>query len=324
MTRFRSVPSRGAIAGILGATILALWFLIIDWIEGRPLYTPSFLAAGLAGLDTVEITFTRVLLYTTLHYLAFIAIGIGVTALLRKLETAPSFLLGAVLGFFLFNVVFYTSVAVTGIDVVAVLGWPEVLMGNLLAGIVMMGYLHLTQEVKAISWWEALKQHTIIREGLFAGLLGAAAVAVWFLIIDLITARVFFTPAALGSAVLFGARDLAEVQVTAATVLGYSLLHGAAFITAGIVAAAVVHQAEETPPLLLGFVLLTVTFGTLIVGLIAIVAEWILQALAWWSIMIGTLLGAGAMGVYLWRSHPVIQEHVREARRDPVELEEPV
>lgn len=324
MTQPSSVPGRGAIAGILGATALALWFLIIDFVEGRPLYTPGFLGAALGGLETVEINFARVALYTLLHYLLFVVIGIGVCALLRKLDTAPSFLLGAVLGFFLFNLVFYSSVAITGIDVVSVLGWPEVLMGNLLGGIVLMGYLHLTQEVKSVSWWEALKHHTIIREGLFAGLLGAAAVAVWFLIIDLITARVFFTPAALGSAVLFGARDLAEVQITPATVLGYSLLHGTAFIIAGIVAAAVVHQAEETPPLLLGFVLLTVTFGTLIIGLIAIIAEWILQALAWWSILIGTLLGAAAMGTYLWRAHPVIQEYVRGARRDPVELEEPV
>src|SRR5205823_1851736 len=40
----------------------------------------------------------------------------------------------------------------------------------------------------------------ILREGFIAGLIGAGAVALWFLIVDIIAGRPFFTPAMLGSA----------------------------------------------------------------------------------------------------------------------------
>src|SRR5207237_708962 len=40
----------------------------------------------------------------------------------------------------------------------------------------------------------------ILREGFIAGLIGAGAVALWFLIVDVIAGRPFFTPAMLGSA----------------------------------------------------------------------------------------------------------------------------
>jgi hypothetical protein len=318
------ILARGAVAAVVGATALALWFLVVDALEGRAFYTPSFLAYAVFGYETVEIAAGRIVLYTFVHYAAFLAVGIGVAALLRKLDTVPTFLLGAVLGFFLFNLVFYTSVIVTGIDVVAVLGWPEVLMGNLIAGITLMGYLHLTAPVRAVSWRETLRRHTIIREGLIAGLIGASIVAIWFFIIDLITAQALFTPAALGSAIFTGARDVADVQFALGTILGYTLIHGAAFIIVGIVAAAVLDQAEQSPPLLLGFALLSVTAFTLFIGLVAIIAQWILQALAWWSILLGTLLAAVGMGIYLWRAHPKLGEYVRHSRERPSELEEPV
>src|SRR2546428_12726625 len=37
----------GLIAGLIGAATVALWFLIIDSIQGRPLYTPTVLGAAL-------------------------------------------------------------------------------------------------------------------------------------------------------------------------------------------------------------------------------------------------------------------------------------
>ena len=44
----------------------------------------------------------------------------------------------------------------------------------------------------------------ILREGFVGGCIGAAAVATWFLLVDTIGGRPFFTPAMLGSAVFFG------------------------------------------------------------------------------------------------------------------------
>ena len=40
----------GGIAGIIGAASVALWFLIVDSIAGRPLFTPAILGASVFDL----------------------------------------------------------------------------------------------------------------------------------------------------------------------------------------------------------------------------------------------------------------------------------
>ncbi len=44
INRFRSAVPRGVVAGVLGATAIAFWFLIIDGSQGQPFRTPGFLA----------------------------------------------------------------------------------------------------------------------------------------------------------------------------------------------------------------------------------------------------------------------------------------
>ena len=43
-----------------------------------------------------------------------------------------------------------------------------------------------------------------LREGIVAGLIGAAVVALWFFVFDILRGRPFFTPGALGSALFLG------------------------------------------------------------------------------------------------------------------------
>lgn len=315
--------SRGITAGLLAATTMAAWFFAVDVIAGRPFFTPAFLASILAGSDPVAAGTGVIVVYTLIHYLAFVVVGIGSVRLLRALQAAPGLLLGVVLGFLLFNLVFYGSVIITGQHVVQELGWAPVLSGNVLAGIVLMGYLQMTGVIRSVSWLELLQRHRIVREGIVAGLLGATTVAAWFLVFDTVASQVFFTPAALGSAVLRGASSLSEVEISVATVGGYTILHMIGFLIVGFLAAAVVTEAEHTPPLLLGAVLLFVTFGALFVGLLAVIAEWILEALAWWTILVGNMFAALAMGAYLWRMHPVLRQQVTYAREHPEGLEEP-
>ena len=54
-----------------------------------------------------------------------------------------------------------------------------------------------------------------LREGIIAGLIGAAVVAVWFLIYDAARGRPLRTPALLGAATFQGVTDPAAVPVTA-------------------------------------------------------------------------------------------------------------
>ncbi|HEY0808965.1 MAG TPA: hypothetical protein VGD49_02340 [Longimicrobiales bacterium] len=295
---------RGALAGILAATTLVLWFLVIDLMAGHFGRTPEFLGHQMLGIDSEHFGALGIGVYTIVHYAAFILVGIVVAWIADKLEVVPGALLGIVLGFALFELMFYGSLIVTGVNVVRELGWPMVLVGNILAGLVMFAALAAMDHVEFLGWQHFLEEHRTIREGLITGAIGAVVVALWFMLIDFIAGRPFFTPAALGSALFMGANSMDTVQVTAPVVLGYTLLHVAAFIITGLVAAAIVAAAEETTEVvLLGAVLLFFVFEVFSIGMIAMLWGWLVKTLSWWSIAVANILAALAMGSYLALRH---------------------
>jgi hypothetical protein len=310
---------RGAIAGALAATAVAIWFLVIDTVEGRPFYTPSFLSSALLGRENMLATPAALAFYTVVHFVTFIVIGIGMAWLMRRWEVVATSLMGLMLGLLLFDVVFYAGVLITGVNVVRELGWPEVLVGNILAGLVMMEWLERTGEVREVGIGELLRQHRTTRQGLVAGFIGGCTVAIWFLVLDIILERALFTPSALGSAIFYGSRGVAAVQTNLVTVGGYSLLHIAAFTVFGLIISALFEQAEQEPRIVFAIVLLFVVFETMFFGLLAIMAFWLLDALHWTTIAGANLAAAGTMGYYLWREHPVLQ---RELRAHSMDLED--
>lgn len=304
------VVRRGAIAGLAGAAAIAVWFLIIDAARGELFATPLFVASAILGLDNAQPTAVLLGLYTVLHFAVFAAIGVAVAWVLDRVHLPAYMALGLILGFLLFDLIFYVGVIVTGANVVDALGWPQVLVGNLIAGFALMGYLNVTGPEKVVRVRDLLRDHRTTREGLVAGLAGAAAVMLWFLVLDFVRGQPLFTPSALGSALFYGARGVAEVQITAATVIGYTLIHVGAFMTAGLLMSAFTEAARRNPPLLLGLVLFFVTFEVLFIGLIAIMATWLLDAMDWWTIVIGNLIAAGVMGGYLLHEHPELAENL--------------
>ncbi len=307
---------RGAMAGVLAATAVAGWFLLVDILAGQPLHTPNYLAAAVLGPERVGTGLTAAtVLYTVFHYFVFTALGIAAAAALRRVGRIPALLLGLALGFVLFDVMFYAGLLVNGANVLDELGWPQVLVANVLAGVVFMGVLAATGVVTELDWGAVLRRHRAVREGIAAGLIGAAAVAVVFFIFDAASGRLLFTPAALGSALFHGAREAAAVQADAATIVAYTAVHVAAFLVVGLVAAGLAAEAEREPPVVLGIFLLFITYETLFVGLLAIFADWLLASLPWWSVAAGNILSAMAMGVYLWRAHPALGAALREKDR---------
>src|SRR5262249_35487658 len=106
----------------------------------------------------------------------------------------------------------------------------------------------------------ASAERSILREGIVAGLIGAAVVAVWFLVFDIARGRPFLTPGLLGAAVFQGVTDPAGVRLTLGNVLGYTIIHGLAFIAFGIVAASLMAVSEREPALFLAFVILFASF----------------------------------------------------------------
>lgn len=307
MKSSRIVP-RGVVAGLIGATVMAVWFFVVDLAAGQPFQTPAFVAGALLGGDG-SVAAGPVALYTLVHYLAFVVVGVLASAVLRQVPVNAPVLLGAVVGFLLFDAVFYGSIVMTGSNVVTELGWPAVLIGNLLAGIALVLTLHRAGATEAGPTWARLLFSTpVVREGVIVGLAGAAVVAVWFLALDAATGQPLRTPAALGSFVFLGAESPTEIEVSARTVLGYTVLHGALWVVVGLIAAALASAAERTPPLLLAAGLFFVTFEAFFMGVVALAAEFLLGTLAWWSIGAGNLLAALVMGRMLWRAHPGLAE----------------
>ena len=141
-----------------------------------------------------------------------------------------------------------------------------------------------------------------------AGLVGAGTVAVWFFIVDMARGQPFFTPGALGSALFLGSTEPTAVSVSIATVAGYTIFHIGAFFALGFVAAAIAGYAEDTPPLIIAAVMLFMAFVAFFMGLMALSAEFLLSALAWWAIVVGNVLATVAMGSYLWIKHPKLRE----------------
>ncbi len=304
--------NRGVMAGFLAGTTIALWFLVVDLLAAYPLRTPAFLAQILFDLEEVEVRAIPITAYTLLHFTVFIILGLLVARLSTRLHPRAHLLVGLVTGFFLFDLLFYGSLLSTGVNVNEALGWPVVLLGNLLAGVVLLEYLRLSGPAPAPGWRVVLREHQTLRRGLVAGLLGASAVALSFLVIDLIFRQALFTPGALGSAFLLGASGPGEIQVNATTVMGYTALHLAAFLVVGLAAAALVNQADNHPALILGIFLLFVTFEALFIGLVAIFASWILDTIGWWNVLIGNLIATLTMVGYLAREHPALWRILRK------------
>lgn len=150
----------------------------------------------------------------------------------------------------------------------------------------------------------------IYQEGLIAGVLGAAVIAVWFLVLDAFEGRPFHTPTILGTAIFRGGEGLASpeaVPVSLEMVVLYTWVHALVFCVIGGVVARLLAVAERQPNAGFGILLVFVVFefGFLMVTLLF--AEPVLRTLTWPAILGGNLLAALAMGAYFWRRHPALQ-----------------
>ena len=154
----------------------------------------------------------------------------------------------------------------------------------------------------------------LLHVGAVAGLCGATAVALWFLVADVVAGHPFATPARLGAAV--GAALGANVLTRAAplAVLVYTFVHYAAFIALGVAAALVARRAQREPSVLAGAFLLFVVAEVAFHGLVALLPESAFRGTSvWLQIAVGNLIAAAAMGAALWRAHPELRGELAHA-----------
>jgi len=156
-------------------------------------------------------------------------------------------------------------------------------------------------------------RHTIARDGIVAGILGATAVALWFFGVDMLTGHPFATPAALGRG-LVGILGPHGSEGTAVFVVVYTIFHYLAFIVAGLLVAVIVHFAQREPTVLAGAMMLFVAFEIGFYGLSsALSASPFFGALGWAQVATGNLIAAVVMGIYMWRTHPELGRELNHA-----------
>ena len=140
-----SIVRDGVVAGLLGATAVAVWFLIADTAFGQPFATPAALGRGLVsvlGTPGSEGPITFVAAYTLFHYAAFVAVGLLVSLIIDHARSQPAVLAGAMMLFVAFEVGFYAiSTALRAFPAFGSLGGALVASGNLIAAGVMGGYM---------------------------------------------------------------------------------------------------------------------------------------------------------------------------------------
>ncbi len=138
----------GVIAGALGATGVAVWFLIVDTIAGQPFLTPRVLGEAVKSIvapDSFASPAVIVVLYTVFHYMTFILAGVAIIALVHGSARHIGLLAGMVMLFVALEVLFYGFVLMlqqaTRLEGIA---WYQVGAANLVAAALMGRYLWVT------------------------------------------------------------------------------------------------------------------------------------------------------------------------------------
>ena len=154
-------------------------------------------------------------------------------------------------------------------------------------------------------------RHSLIREGLITGVLGAAILALWYFVIDLSAGHPLRTPSTLGALALHGP-DGVPPGIYPTGILVATLIHGALFAAFGIAFTALVHLASREPAWRMGLVFAVVITLGFSAGLMFAIAPWTGERFPSWVIIAGSAIAAVAMLVLLWRRHPALAGSFRD------------
>ena len=148
-----------------------------------------------------------------------------------------------------------------------------------------------------------------VREGIVVGLIGYAAVAVFYSIFDVLAARgALYTVNLLGRALFRGLRDPSVLQFPIdrdwGAIFAYNAVHLVLALAIGLIVTSLVMAGEVTPSrrpltrlvIVAGFVVTIVVVGLLTTP--------IRPLLPWWSIVVANAVATIVAGTYLIRRRP--------------------
>lgn len=150
-------------------------------------------------------------------------------------------------------------------------------------------------------------------DGLWAGVIGYAAVVIVVALLNLLSGRSpFYTAALFGSALFYHLGDPAALVIAPGPVLAYNMVHMVVFLGLGLLCAWLVSLAERFPTtqylvlVLLLFVVAHVYFA------MAFLTRPLLGDLVWWHVGAGSFAAAAGMGWYFFSSHPFLRRELRD------------
>ena len=147
------------------------------------------------------------------------------------------------------------------------------------------------------------------RDGVLVGLIGYAAVAVFYSAFDLLAARgPLYTVNLLGRAAFRGLRDTGvlyfPVELDATAILLYNALHLALALAIGLIVVSLVALGDEEPARRRAVRLVIVAGFVVTIGVVGLLTSSIRPLLPWWSIVSANTLAVLLAGAYLIRRRP--------------------
>ena len=142
-----------------------------------------------------------------------------------------------------------------------------------------------------------------LSEGVRAGLIGATAIWLWLLAVDVIAGPPLHTPGTIGGGLLGIMLPGAHTALWA-DVLAFTLMHYALWALFGTLIVRAIVVDGRPPGVLLWAITILVLLQLVFLGITEILAQTTLRRYAWPAIFGGNLVGWLLTGLYLLRRHP--------------------
>jgi hypothetical protein len=147
-------------------------------------------------------------------------------------------------------------------------------------------------------------------EGIVTGIIGAAAIAFFFLVIDVNRGRPLYTPSLLGTALFRGraAIGAGDVPVSIGMAAAFTVIHVLVFLGIGSFGVALTRFMERHPDS--GFGVIMFGAAVFLYGFQAVCMIWcdaLVEALSWQAMFVANLVACGSMAVYLHMRHPKLE-----------------
>lgn len=149
--------------------------------------------------------------------------------------------------------------------------------------------------------------HSLFREGIVAGLLGGAAVAIWFLFLDVvIEGRPLYTPNLLGQVAFYRGHP-PTIELHSGAIVAYTFLHFGVFSLFGLGLTELVRLAARYHIWRFALVIVLVVFEVFFVGFSFILLGPTEAGSRWWSILVGNTFALTTMASYYYLRFPSLR-----------------